>query len=816
MNAQLLKEIRLLLPAWMAAVLLIVAAQSLLWLPKGDASHGIVPIDAGITAMAVALILGLLLLAVSSFGNEFARHTFQMFLGQPIPRGQMWKQKVAVLGGSTVSVWLLFWVAFSLGQEFSLRMGIASLAASLVIVSTGLWATLLFRQIMPAFCFSLLLPAVSVPILWPMVNRSFPGWIFATALLLSVLYAGAALAFARRLFRGAQDLDPWLDDLSLILSRRSGSTRPSASATARRRRGPVWSLTAKESHLQQVNLIGGVVIFSIIGSMALLVAGSENRQVIEAVQILFMLAYLFMPVLAGSVAIAEERKLGVREGQQCLPEPRLRQFGVKLIVTYGTILVLGLMLPVFTNWTVSWISDLALAGEGMAKFLAGYAIVAGTVAIYASSLSRSTIAALAVALLGLLAGFAILMVVESVWRGRPLLMLLGLPVLVIVLGLLSFPNSFAHAVDRRVRRQNLRVLSAAIAAVVLVTSLMYYRTWEYVLPGPSLGEPEPMLSAGASIHTAPDSQRLVVHLPDGRLWVSDHPWNANQPLSFPAYGAFADETDWLHVTTSELDFNAIRKDGSLWRLRTSGTVLSAEPMDDGSRWVDLAAGRFHTLAVREDGTLWGWGRNFRRQLGGEVSTTDRLRTPERLDAESDWVRVFASNDMSATLKKNGSLWHWGYRGYRGFRLFHEPGPWENFPEGNPIALTGDMHLSVALLEDGSLWTFLSFKGGNWQRIGERSDWKSVALRDYGQGYLALGRDGSLGGANLRKHETDRIDHPRHHDQLRGPSQWAAITNNSWEFFGLAADGTWWVWEVPHRSKRSHLLAPSRWPRSLGE
>jgi alpha-tubulin suppressor-like RCC1 family protein len=75
-------------------------------------------------------------------------------------------------------------------------------------------------------------------------------------------------------------------------------------------------------------------------------------------------------------------------------------------------------------------------------------------------------------------------------------------------------------------------------------------------------------------------------------------------------------------------------------------------------WVQVAAGRDHSLAIARDGTLWAWGAAVSGQPGAaEHSTVD---APQRVGEDEDWVSIAASEACSAGLKRNGSLWAWGW------------------------------------------------------------------------------------------------------------------------------------------------------------
>src|ERR1700733_8993856 len=155
MNALVKKEIRLLLPSWIVAVLLALP-------PVCTRSDDGIPV--------FLLFMGMAMLALTSIGRETSLNTFSSLLAQPAERARIWKIKLSVLAVAfsvVFAVWRLA-IAFSFkdygGRAADPEASAAVLVAgSLALVSTftgGLWATLLLRQIAGAFWLALLTPAV--------------------------------------------------------------------------------------------------------------------------------------------------------------------------------------------------------------------------------------------------------------------------------------------------------------------------------------------------------------------------------------------------------------------------------------------------------------------------------------------------------------------------------------------------------------------------------------------------------------------------------------------------------------------------------
>lgn len=76
-----------------------------------------------------------------------------------------------------------------------------------------------------------------------------------------------------------------------------------------------------------------------------------------------------------------------------------------------------------------------------------------------------------------------------------------------------------------------------------------------------------------------------------------------------------------------------------------------------SKFIDIAAGDFHTVALKDDGTVWSWGDNSYGQLGD--GTTDTKDKPIKVVGLSDIKAIAAGDNSTLALKKDGTVWSWG-------------------------------------------------------------------------------------------------------------------------------------------------------------
>jgi ABC-type multidrug transport system permease subunit len=165
--------------------------------------------------------------------------------------------------------------------------------------------------------------------------------------LLIVAYAAAGFFWAKRFFLRVQDTQ-WTGGVIALPNWGELFTGRSALSGLRRRK-PLRALLWKEFQAQQVNvLLAGGLLLVHLGvvlvsrwSVEYLATHRSIAMVLEMVPLL----WLAMPLLIGSVAVAEERKLGTYQSSLCLPVSRWRQFMAKLLVAMTLGLFLGAIVP---------------------------------------------------------------------------------------------------------------------------------------------------------------------------------------------------------------------------------------------------------------------------------------------------------------------------------------------------------------------------------------------------------------------------------------------------------------------------------------
>ena len=415
MNALVKKEIRLLLPSWMVAMLL--ALVQAIIRPYNFYA-------------ACLLFFGLTIMALTTIGRESSLNTFSLLLAQPAERLRIWQTKITVLAVAFLIVFGVWLMAFGLALknpdvDASDRAGSYNLFITICLIATatftgGLWTTLLLRQIAGAFWLTLLVPAVlsGTAGLFLAQTELFLGQtgadksnntVIAILCVIFAIYSVGGFLFARRLFFRAQDVG-WSGGV-LTLPEWKLFAASSENAVSTRNRKPVFALVKKEFQLQQASLMGAVGLLALhVGVIVLRkyhpFAKDSAGEFLTAI---FWMLWLVMAPVIGSMAVAEERRLGVMEGQLCLPVSRRVQFAIKGFLTLFLGTFLGGVMPMlledigigFGAQNPVFMPEVHTGEFGILLFQLGFtAFVAWLVLVsfFASTLARSFLQAVGLAI----------------------------------------------------------------------------------------------------------------------------------------------------------------------------------------------------------------------------------------------------------------------------------------------------------------------------------------------------------------------------------------------------------------------------------
>jgi hypothetical protein len=202
MNALVKKEIRLLLPSWVVAMLL--ALVQVVTRPYDF-------------YVACLLFFGLTIMALTTFGRESSLNTFSLLLAQPAERLRIWQTKITVLAIAFLIVFGVWLLAFGLALknpsvDASNREDSYNLFITICLIVTatftgGLWTTLLIRQLAGAFWLTLLVPATLSGFSGAfLAQNQSNNLLIAVLCVIFAVYSIGGFLFARWLFFRAQDV----------------------------------------------------------------------------------------------------------------------------------------------------------------------------------------------------------------------------------------------------------------------------------------------------------------------------------------------------------------------------------------------------------------------------------------------------------------------------------------------------------------------------------------------------------------------------------------------------------------------------------
>jgi alpha-tubulin suppressor-like RCC1 family protein len=171
----------------------------------------------------------------------------------------------------------------------------------------------------------------------------------------------------------------------------------------------------------------------------------------------------------------------------------------------------------------------------------------------------------------------------------------------------------------------------------------------------------------------------------------------------------------------------------------------------------------HSLAIKKDGTLWAWGYNEYGQLG--LGSVDKNPHPTPVQVGSGYAAVTAGYEYygySLGVKADGTLWAWGRNRYGQLGLgsadLHaHPTPVQVGSATNWLAVAGGGGYTLALQDDGSLWAWGS---NSWGELG-------------------------LGSSDVNPHPTPV--------RVGSATGWVAVASGGNHSLGVKADGSLWAW-----------------------
>jgi ABC-type transport system involved in multi-copper enzyme maturation permease subunit len=836
MNALIKKEIRLLLPAWIAAIVAVVMLPYLLLL------GGQIPYNPD--SLPLPFGLGVLFLSLASFGQEFSFKTFSLSLSQPIPRSRIWLVKIAVLMAAFATVLLTLFICykiyFYLRPVYNIPFPIWILILfSFVIFSGGLWATLLLRQMTGAFWFAILVPAFLMLALFEFSEHFYwsqkvQNFVIPATLL---VYSFTGFFFARHLFLRAQDTQ-WTGGEISFPWRRKASERAIVSSQPRH-----WfsALVRKEFQLHQANiLIAALVLVLHLASVAIrkVHPNFDNPNVKFILEQVWAL-WLLMPLLIGSAAVAEERRLGIIESQLCLPVSRRTQLFIKFSVALVLSLILGAIMPLLIESP----KDVGNSVLILPIFIA--ATVIFFISFYASTLARTTLQAIGITI-GLFAGSLFWVRSVGLHLGQDMMfnpneaffvIYLNGTILFLVLVRLIFGNFKVLQENWKLWRKNFIAVILSLVFGFALANGIYFRAWELLTPlEPPHGAAR--LSNSAQIKFASRGFTIFAKLPDGRLWadmLAFRQINNRRFGSMDVLNPSGNKTEyiggsnWVEVAVDNFQMLGVQSNGSLWSVQSvrqnpfqKHGDFKLTQIGSNTNWTQVAGGSMGLLLLQNNGSLWIWGTNAYDWHNHTNSIPEKLKLdlatpPTRISEETNWAKVFSSGlpdqRVAEAEKNNGGVWKlsldWEKANFiASLQSTNLGNDWRSF------ASLGWVNVEVET--NGELWFFWN----EWTRIkyipkgkiqfGKNEKWKVAGFGNF-DSIIAIRNDGTLWkwpSFYRVQNNPDSIKPV----QLGNHSDWIALLTYNWRSFALAADGSLWAWDEPSKYA---WLAPSRKPAFIG-
>jgi hypothetical protein len=873
MNALVKKEIRLLLPNWIVAMLLALV-QAITR-----------PYD---FYVACLLFFGLTIMALTTIGRETSLNTFSLLLTQPAERMRIWQTKLSVLAVAFLTVFAVWLAAFGIAfinsnvdasdQTSSYNLFITICLIATATFTGGLWTTLLLRQIAGAFWLTLLVPAVLSGFSTVFFVQSQSNSILIAVLCVVIaIYSVGGFLFARWLFFRAQDVG-WSGGVISLPEWKFFAAR-SENVISTRNRKPIFALVKKELQLQQASLMGAAGLLALhLGIIVLRkyhhFAKDSAGEVLTSI---FWMLWLVIPPVIGSMAVAEERRLGVMEGQLCLPVSRRLQFAIKGVFTLCLAIFLGGVMPMLLEDLAAGLGaqNPALKLEpnsGFDLFWLHFSVMAVAawlvlLSFFASTLARSFLQAVGLGIATFFISFALLISnSQTIFHGYMsvhffLPLVIGVPTLIVTLLWLAYLNFKNFHPGWSLWRRNLLGFAGAFIFVIVTSLALYHRAWEFFEPAePAHGPAKLSLSNPPTLQIV-QYRNLLVRLPDGRVWFDclgdsyndygssirwKYLWGTlTHPLR-ESVGPqqFLAGSNWVAATTERLDFDwnvrgkhfhasdfmetvGIQPDGTLWISEnpeqnkwTAGTL---QRFGSEINWRQLAQSRTSIVLLKSDGTLWRWGSVT--TVTNELHQWPGLRafTPYQIGTNSDWQELFTLGRIFAR-RTDGRVWHLNVDWKTGQDKLDRA---TNYDEivSQTASRAGDERTAF-VRTDGTLWVLNRYwdektrqtMGTGILQVGKKNDWQAVAV-NYGR-MVALKSDGSLwqwhffNSWNMSREQLI-LSAQEPPNRLGIHNDWVAIANNWEDMIALAADGSLWLWPNRDQYERSTLLKLPKQPQFLG-
>ena len=323
---------------------------------------------------------GIPLLASLSLGNEFRHRTLSLLLSQPVDRMKIWGEKLSVTIIATLSLTLVFALAFRFDTEsYASRhpwFGIVTAGQWFIVtVGSATFWTLFSRSTLGGFALNFIQSFLIVPVgsfvmgTLFLYNRANRTWNFSdieqfSIYTLAVLsYAGVMLWLGRRKLARFQATGGIADDDLLMAG---PNTMPEAVAGLFRCRPAGATLNVIRT---EIRLLRPLWLLSSLGIACLTLMvpvgfmfDDDGKAALAGLADAFVTPYVALTIVfAVSLSVGRERTSGTRLWQMTLPISFQRQWLIKLFIAMLTSFVCAALVvtagksifgPSFVHWLV--------------------------------------------------------------------------------------------------------------------------------------------------------------------------------------------------------------------------------------------------------------------------------------------------------------------------------------------------------------------------------------------------------------------------------------------------------------------------------
>lgn len=819
MNALIRKEIRLMLWPFLAAVLLAVVPgwmaairSAQVW--EGRGGHQVI-----FEVYVICFTLGVVVLSLTTFGQEFSLRTFTFTLAQPIERKTIWRIKTAILAGAillmvaslAISLQLLriSQPTLLLSPEKSV-WSVVTVTSWIAVATGGLWTSLLFRNFFVALSLSVLIPGELLVLFSKQifgVNASY-STTFVAVLLGSYSIAGFILA--RWQFLRAQDVMWGGGEISI--SRRR--FKRWAILGSFMRTNPFFALLRKELQMQQVAfVVAAILLVCHLASFpirALVPNQSDESLFIVALNFICVI-WVALPLLIGSAAVADERRLGTFEAFLTQPVSRRTQIIVKLVVVLLLSIIFGALVPYGLEHLAQALGAKTTLMPNDLTEVVIVSVCLAIIAFFSSCIARSSLDAFCISILviwpilGVIAVFHFPNGLHSVPAYGILSPYILIACMVPTVVWLAWKNFQRIQVRWTAVAGTWLVLALSMLTAWGAASFVWYRGWESFM---SL-EPKHakrVMHLGDSVKVVPVKHGAFVLLPDGRIWSAEYEFNVCRDDRGEEYvrGVSLQDTHFLPGKWLDLaggvDPCAIGADGTLWLLkphpsRTNAYQYAMEKAESpqqighGSDWASISGAHHFTLGLKRDGSLWAWGFDSFPHI------------PKNIWPGTHWQKIFATEPLCFGIQSDGTTWQWPALDEKVPPADQKLQP-TSFVGSNWTSFSSGVPFHFATRDDHTLWSspgrWHDDPNINWNIFGQPVD-RNQGLHQVGQDHdwfsltslyplCALKTDGSWwvhDGGHLGRPERGNLRVSRYSD-------WVAIDSDI-VMIGVAADGTVSSW-----------------------